>query len=288
MTGANLSLNVRANADLSIAQNFDRDVYSGGKVALDATIRGDIPKPLINGQLTLQNATFSTVRLPLGISNANGAIIFNGNSATIRTLTAESGGGKLTVTGFASRLAIAGALYFTDQRLECTPQAAAGPERHGRCEHSSDRYCRYQPSHREGDSEPDQLCRPERYRFHADAIPTAGTGAEFFVHPVEQRSSICMCEACPLHDAVQSSHRRPPGGTSICASEGPPPDPGVLGRIDVSSGKLIFFGNNYTVDTGTIAFYNPLRIEPVLDVSLVTQARSVNVTVRVTGAARTT
>jgi translocation and assembly module TamB len=59
--------------------------------------------------------------------------------------------------------------------------------------------------------------------------------------------------------------------------------PGVLGRVTVSEGQLVFFGSEYTVDTGTISFYNPVRIEPILDVSLETESQGVTVTVRVTG-----
>jgi translocation and assembly module TamB len=38
----------------------------------------------------------------MGLSNANGVVAFNGNTATIQTLTAEAGGGKVTLTGFVS------------------------------------------------------------------------------------------------------------------------------------------------------------------------------------------
>jgi translocation and assembly module TamB len=58
----------------------------------------------------------------------------------------------------------------------------------------------------------------------------------------------------------------------------------MTGRVNIQEGKLNFFGNDYLVDNGTISFYNAVRIEPVLDVSLETQARGVSVTVRVTGA----
>jgi translocation and assembly module TamB len=59
--------------------------------------------------------------------------------------------------------------------------------------------------------------------------------------------------------------------------------PGVQGRVTISEGKLLFFGTTYTVDTGSIAFYNPLRIDPVLDLSLEAQAQGVNVTLHVSG-----
>ena len=59
--------------------------------------------------------------------------------------------------------------------------------------------------------------------------------------------------------------------------------PGVLGRVIVTEGKLVFFGSTYTVNTGTIGFYNPVRIAPILDLSLETLAKGVDVVLRVTG-----
>ena len=65
--------------------------------------------------------------------------------------------------------------------------------------------------------------------------------------------------------------------------QGTATQPGVQGRISITEGRLVFFSSSYTVDTGTISFYNPMRIEPVLDLSLATQAKGVDVVLRVTG-----
>jgi translocation and assembly module TamB len=59
--------------------------------------------------------------------------------------------------------------------------------------------------------------------------------------------------------------------------------PGVVGRVNVNSGQLVFFSSTYNVNPGSISFYNPIRIEPVLNLSLETQAKGVDVTLRVTG-----
>jgi translocation and assembly module TamB len=59
--------------------------------------------------------------------------------------------------------------------------------------------------------------------------------------------------------------------------------PGVLGRVSITEGDLVFFGSKYRVSSGDITFYNPVRIEPVLNVTLETQAKGVNVVLTVTG-----
>ncbi len=57
----------------------------------------------------------------------------------------------------------------------------------------------------------------------------------------------------------------------------------MLGRINITEGKLVFFGSTYTVNSGSISFFNPIRVEPILDLSLETQAQGVDVVLKVTG-----
>ena len=98
-TGAmNAALN--ANADIGLLQTFDREIYSSGKIVVATTVRGTTAAPLVQGQITLQNAAFNYAEIPVGISNANGVVAFNGNSASVQKVTAEAGGGRVNVTGF--------------------------------------------------------------------------------------------------------------------------------------------------------------------------------------------
>jgi len=59
--------------------------------------------------------------------------------------------------------------------------------------------------------------------------------------------------------------------------------PGVLGRILITEGQLVFFGSTYTVSSGTVSFYNLVRIEPILNITLETTAKGVNVSMTATG-----
>jgi len=59
--------------------------------------------------------------------------------------------------------------------------------------------------------------------------------------------------------------------------------PTLLGRIVVNQGEVQFFGNKYTINRGEIAFYNPSKIEPVLDMDLETRVRGVLVTINFNG-----
>jgi translocation and assembly module TamB len=59
--------------------------------------------------------------------------------------------------------------------------------------------------------------------------------------------------------------------------------PVLSGRISVNEGEIQFFGNKYTINRGDISFYNPVKIEPVLDMDLETKVRGVTVNINFTG-----
>jgi translocation and assembly module TamB len=46
---------------------------------------------------------------------------------------------------------------------------------------------------------------------------------------------------------------------------------------------VVFYGTKYTINQGSIAFYNALKVEPVLDIDLETKARGIDITLTVTG-----
>jgi translocation and assembly module TamB len=57
----------------------------------------------------------------------------------------------------------------------------------------------------------------------------------------------------------------------------------MLGRITITQGQLTFFGTKYQVSDGSIAFYNPVRIAPVLNIDLTTKVQGVEITLTIAG-----
>jgi translocation and assembly module TamB len=276
-----LNLNVSGRADLGLLQKFDRNFYASGKIDFNSMVRGTAGAPLANGQLNLQNASLNYGVAPLGIANANGTVVFNGNSAQIRNLTAESGGGKVTLSGFAGFTnGLRFAVRATAQNIRLRVQQGVSVK---------------------ADAD---------LRLTGTAASSRATGTvtvnQLTYAPQSDIGSILSRAAPPVQapvvpspflDNMQLDVRvRTASGAQFQASlaenlhaeadlaiRGTANEPGVLGRVTINEGKLVFFGASYMVDTGTIAFYNPVRIEPILDVSLQTQAKGVAVTVRVTG-----
>ena len=57
----------------------------------------------------------------------------------------------------------------------------------------------------------------------------------------------------------------------------------LLGRINITQGEIVFFGNKYMINQGSVSFLNPAKIDPILNISLETKARGVNVALTISG-----
>jgi len=84
-----LDLRLNGTIDLTVLESLDRDLSASGTLVADANIRGPLTQPLVAGRMQLKDANISLATFPNGLSNANGAILFSGDRATIQNLTGE-------------------------------------------------------------------------------------------------------------------------------------------------------------------------------------------------------
>jgi translocation and assembly module TamB len=277
-----LDLRADGSVHLEILEGFDPTIFSSGTVALNATVKGTAAEPVINGRLQLQKASINMLGVPNGLSNANGAIVFDGAEARIDNLSAECGGGTLTLTGF---IAYGGPqMNFRLQanahhvRIQYPPgvstEANATLTAAGNTLRSLvtgnvtvENVALY--SHTDVGAILAQSAAPP-------SAPAAETGLlagmRFDVHidtspDVQFQTSLTQNLQAEAHLTLR----------------GTPANPGVLGRVNVTEGEIVFFGSKYTIDRGSIGFYNPMRIEPMLNLELETQAKGVDVTLTVSG-----
>jgi translocation and assembly module TamB len=276
-----MNLTLKANTDLGLAQNFDRDLFASGKIVLDAAVNGTLDKPDASGSLQLQNASLNYVDVPNGLSNANGTIVFNGTTATIRNLTGESGGGKVALAGFA---AYSGELRLglraTANNVRIRPEEGISVVVSAAIDISGTT----QASRAAGNVTINRVTYAPQSDFGSllsraapPVQPTGDTGSilEHMRIDVHVRtSSATAVQAALAHNLVVNGDLRVRGTVAR---------PGMLGRLVITSGDLVFFGSKYRVNTGSIGFYDATRIEPVLDFSLETQAKGVNVVLNVRG-----
>ncbi len=276
-----LDVDVKANSDIGILQNFSRDIFSSGKVVLVAAVSGSMSKPLVNGRLDLQNASINHVDVPNGLSNANGTIVFNGNTATIRNMTGQSGGGKVTLSGFVTysdmlrlgiRVTANGVRVRTEQGVSVV--ATVSVSLTGTTQSST----------ASGNVTIDRVTYAPQSDFGSmltrAAPPVQAAAAP---DPLLANMRLDIRVRTSSTTMVQASLAQNLQVDADIRIRGTAAQPGVIGRVQITQGDLVFFGSKYRVSQGNIGFYNPVRIEPILNLTLETQAKGVNVVLNVTG-----
>ncbi|HWF46273.1 MAG TPA: translocation/assembly module TamB domain-containing protein [Bryobacteraceae bacterium] len=278
---APLNLALNANVNLAVLQDLDRDIYSSGDVNLNALIRGTFSQPLVNGRVDLKNASVNMASVPNGLSNGNGVILLNGTSATIQSLTGESGGGKVQVTGFVGRVnsTLDYSLHATATRVRSrysgiSMTSSATIALTGNTGHSllegrvTLQRIAYQTSSDAG----------SMLSFASTPAPTPTAPSPLLTG---MKLDISVVTVPGLRVVTTYAERLTV--LSSLTIRGTAAQPGIIGRIEVTNGKLVFFGNEYTVNTGTVTFYDPTRINPILNLSLETTAQGVDVTLNLRG-----
>jgi len=87
--------------DLGFLASFNPDLLSvGGQAMVDATIRGSIDDPIIEGEGYLRNGSFRYFNFPGGVEQMEGRVLFAGNEMLMESIQSRySEGGDLDLSG---------------------------------------------------------------------------------------------------------------------------------------------------------------------------------------------
>ncbi|MGA7409401.1 MAG: translocation/assembly module TamB domain-containing protein, partial [Bryobacteraceae bacterium] len=280
-----VDVSVEGSVNLQVFQLFDPNVVSSGLSTLKVNVTGSIANPSVTGTLELKNAAFHLEDFSNGLERANGVIRFDRNRATIQSLTAQTGGGSLSLAGFVTFGGGGPLVYRLEGRATNVRVRYASA-----VSITSDGVVRFT-----GTSDSSLLSGTitvTRASFDA----SADIGALFAATTAPAASPASDSDL--LHGLQLDVHLESAPSLQLSTSlsqdvqaeidlrlRGSPSRPSVLGRISVNEGQIQVFGNKYTINRGEIAFFNPAKIEPVLDVDLETQARGITVTITISGTA---
>jgi translocation and assembly module TamB len=275
------ALNVRGSMNLIVLQLLNPDLAARGNATVQVSVRGSLKDPQVNGRMELKNASLYLSDLPNGVDNANGAVIFDRNRATIEKLTAETGGGKVTFTGF---IGFGSTLVY---RLQAVAERV-------RVRYPEDVSTTFNATLAlNGTSDASTVSgvvtivrasftpRADFAQVLAQAgrpvsAPVAASdymrGMQFDVH----------LESGPNFEFQTSLARNLEAAIDL-RLRGTPLRPVLLGSVSVNDGEVEMFGNRYTVNRGDIRFNNPVRVDPIFDMDLETKARSVTVNIAISG-----
>ena len=278
-TAGGADLAVRGAVNLAALQLLNPDLLAKGNATVEATLRGSLNDPSLNGRMDLKGASLYMKDVTTGIENANGSVLFNRNRATIDKLTADVNGGTISLGGFVQfgspliyrlqaggqqvrvRLLDFSTTFNTNLELTGTSDAStlSGTLTLSRAA--------FNP-HADLGELLASASRPVPEESPNDYL----RGMRFDVHVVSAASF-----------ELQTSLTRDVQGSVDLQVRGTAARPILLGSISVDEGQIELFGNQYTIDRGNIRFTNPVKIEPVLDLALETRVSGVTVNITLTG-----
>ena len=277
-----LDLRVNGSFDLATLHDFNRDVFSAGSMQTGVTIRGPLTQPQINGRLDIRDATFNMAQVPVGVYKVNGVILFDGSRATIQSLTGESGGGQVRLSGFAG---YGGDTLIFRLHANANEVRVRYPEDFSTVGNAS-----LNLTGTSGSSLLSGRITIRRTGFNprSDFSSLLAKSAEPVRTPSAQTGLLAnmhfdvQIESAP-EITFQSSLAQGIQAEASLRLRGSGSNPSLLGRINITQGQIVFFGTQFSINQGLIAFYNPVKIEPVLNVDLETKSRGIDVTLNVSG-----
>jgi len=279
MKSGKFDVKLLGSVSMALAQTFDPDLMTSGKVVFSVGADGVISDPALTGKVEFQNVNIAIEDVPNGLSAMNGTLIFNEDRLNVQTLTAMTGGGQLKIGGFLTyshgiyadltatgevvrvRLYGLSATSNTSLRLQGTPQSLMLSGN----------------------------VLLTRFGIGPDvdfaAFASAG-GVQAAPDPSAPSNKIQLdvhVTSSPQLD-FQNSYAKLAGTVDLTV-RGTVADPTVLGRIQVTDGSATFAGTKYQLQRGDIFFSNPVRIDPTIDIDATARVENYDVTVGLHGTA---
>ena len=275
-----LNLAASGSVNMKLAETLDRDLTASGVTTFQVEAHGPLQHPNLQGRIDFQNSSLSLEDLPNGLSQLKGSLEFNQNRLEIKSLTAMSGGGLLSVTGFlAYQQGIYADLTVTGKGVRIRyPQGVTS---------LADAKLQLQGSQNSLLLSGDVLIT--RFSMSPDldlaALATQANTAVQTVVPPDAPSNHVRLD---VHIAsspqlnFQNAFAKLAGDVDVHL-RGTLASPSLLGRVSITQGSAVIAGTRYDLQRGDINFTNPVRIEPTIDLSATAHVEDYDITLGLNG-----
>ena len=278
---APVSLMALGTVDLKLIQLFNPDVVTSGQLKLDVNSYGARANPNVQGQIQVINAGFASGDLPLGLQNGNGVLTLTKDHLNITSFKGTVGGGEVTATGGVTyrpaldfNVALAGRgirlLYPDGVRTGLGMNLALSGNMDSAVLNGQVRVNQLSFS-------PDFDLMTFIGQFSGDTIPAPSQG---FADNLNLDLTVAATNGLNLVSRTLSLD-----GSANLEVRGTAANPVIMGRVNLSGGDLIFQGNRYVLQGGTIDFVNPYQTQPVVNVAVNTTIQEYNIMMRFDGPA---
>lgn len=270
-----LHLDAQGGLDLRLLQTLDADVQSQGTTALSVAVRGTAASPQLEGNVRIAKGAISFIDLPNALSDINGELVFNENRLQVQSLSARTGGGRLDLGGY---ITYARGLYFNltavgqDIRLRYPPGITSMADADLRFVGSA------AGSMLSGEILVTRFGVSPGFDLAAYLARARRSGGMRRAGSVLDNLRLDVRVVSTPELQVETSLARLSGDLDL-RLRGSAAHPAVLGRVNMSEGRIVFNGTEYQLTQGAVTFTNPVSIEPVLDLDATARVRQYDIAI---------
>jgi translocation and assembly module TamB len=274
-----LDLQADGSVNLRLAETLDPDLIAAGVTNFQMEAHGPLTDPILQGKVEFKNSSLALQDFPNGLSQIQGTLEFIQNRLEVRSLTAMSGGGQLSVGGY---LGFQHGLYAD---LSATGKAIRIRYPQG-ISSLADANLRLQGPQNNLLLSGNVLVT--RFAINSDLDIASLTSTTGGVQPIvapdapsnHLRLDVHLTSAPQLN--FQNAYAKLAGDVDLHL-RGTLAAPSVLGRISLTQGSASVGGTRYELQRGDINFNNPVRIQPNIDIDATARVEDYDITLGLHG-----
>jgi translocation and assembly module TamB len=278
-----LRLAVSGGVNLRLLKGILPDLEAQGTADANVSIDGTMTSPRITGRAAVRNASANYAEFPVGLSNMNGDLVFDKSRLVFDRMTAQAGGGQLTLSGSVSY--------------------GEGPMRYEVNANTPQVRVRYPAGmswlvggNLELSGTSNAAVLSGRVQVQRLLFSEGVDVASFFAASSDSSAAPSTSSPFLQNLAFDVQGQTNPGariewtGAQVeidgnVRLRGTWDRPVLLGDIHLLGGQMPFRGNTYQLTRGDINFANPFRLDPILNVEATSVISQYQVTIDFSGPA---
>src|SRR5271155_2646480 len=278
-------VSVTGAVNLGLLKGVLPDLHAQGEANVNVAVEGTMSKPRITGRAVVRDASANYSDFPVGLSHLNGDLVFDRSRLLFENVTADSGGGQLTLNGsvtYGDEGPIRYEIYARTPQVRIRYPAGMSWLTGGTLQLV-------------GTTERAVLSgnvELKRLLFAPGADITSFFGASPDTSAAGAASSAFMRNL--TFDVA--AHTSPGARIEWTGAQveidsdlhlrGTWDRPILLGHIHLLGGEMSFRGNTFTLTRGDVNFANPFQLDPELNIEATSTISQYLVTINFSGRAR--
>ncbi|WP_348261904.1 translocation/assembly module TamB domain-containing protein [Telmatobacter sp. DSM 110680] len=274
-----LDLAANGSINLKLAESIDPDLTARGTTTFRVEAHGPLENPGLSGKIDFEDASLALEDLPNSLSQLHGTLEFNQNRLEVKSLTAMSGGGLLSVSGYlAYQHGIYADLALKGKSIRIRyPQGVSS---------AADINLQLQGPQNNLLLSGNVMITRFTVSPEMDFVALAAqAGKSQPIAPANAPSNHVRLDvriqSSPQLN-FQNAYAKLAGDVDL-RLRGTVASPSLLGRISITEGSATIAGTRYELQRGEITFNNPVRIQPLIDLNATARVEDYDITLGLHG-----